>query len=135
MNSKMSKISLKSFHYNPLTFSIVSSEKHMCPVFFRAIFTCFLNNRFCSEGRGKEIGGVLLSCLIFFWLVKAACNCFEEHRFSSILQLYTSNLTWEKIILDLKISIYLFSFDGIRFFMLTPAFLLFSITFQKELWL
>ena len=67
MNSKMSKISIKSFHYNPLTFSVVSSEKHMCPVFFRVIFTCFLNNRFCSEGRGKETGGVLLSCLIFFF--------------------------------------------------------------------
>lgn len=95
LKSKISKISIKSFHCEPLNFSIVSLEKQMCPGLFRVIFTSFLSNRFCSERRGKGTGGVLLSCCNFFfvlvWLIKAAYNFLEEQIFSSILQLCTSN--------------------------------------------
>lgn len=108
--SKVSRISIKPFHYKPLNFSIVSSEKHTCPVFFRVVFSCFLNNIFYSEERGKETRGILLRChfCFCFSLVKAVFNCFEKQVFYSILKFYISILTWGKIALELKVSIYLF---------------------------
>lgn len=110
MKSKVSQISIKPFHYKPLNFSIVSSEKHMCPVFFRVVFSCFLNNIFYSEGRGKETRGILLRChfCFCFSLVKTVFDCFEKQIFYSIFKFYISILTWRKIVLELKVSIYLF---------------------------
>lgn len=93
---------------------LVCGDTHGCC--FSEISMCSLSNRLCSEECGKETGAMLF-CLIFSFLasLKLLCASLKHRYFSRIPQACACNLTYRKIISELKFTIDLLSFDDMAF--------------------